>query len=180
VRVPWITCRAGGQRDVTATPVAVPSILRQAWDRFTGLERPVCDPRHGPGTGLACPCEEASATSARPSAPQGGHFRLSSHTCSCDMYHSTSLRYPGAACGVAPLVDRERRVGCSMDSSCELLSSLYPASGSVHCCEVPCRTARRKQGTYRDVLLGFASLQRKPGAAHRWVVVDGEARRALL
>jgi hypothetical protein len=29
-----------------------------------------------------------------------------------------------AACGVAPLIDRERRVGCSMDSSCELLSSL--------------------------------------------------------
>ena len=51
------------------------------------------------------------------------------------------LPIPGAsaACGVAPLADTEARVGCSMDSSCELLSSLDPASGS---CEEPCRTAR--------------------------------------
>jgi hypothetical protein len=27
-----------------------------------------------------------------------------------------------------------------MDSSCELLSTLDPAWGSVHCCEMPCRT----------------------------------------
>ena len=53
-----------------------------------------------------------------------------------------------AACGVAPLIDRERRVGCSMDSLCELLRSLDAASGSVHWCQVSCRTARSisKQG----------------------------------
>ena len=73
VRVPWI--RAGGhaQRDVTANPKRLPrSILSLAWDRFTGLERPVCDPSLGPGTGLAQrdrsqglpACEEVSASSA--------------------------------------------------------------------------------------------------------------------
>jgi hypothetical protein len=71
-----------------------------------------------------------------------------------------------------------------MDSSCELLSSIDPASVSVHCCEVPCRTLRSisKGVTFRDVLLGFASLRRceKTREAHRWVVVYGEARRALL
>jgi hypothetical protein len=89
--------------------------------------------------------------------------------------------------GVAPLVDRERRVGCSMDSSCELLSSLDPAWGSVHCCEVPCRTleasASIKGVTFRDVLLGLASLRglsEKTREAHRWVWVNVKARRALL
>jgi hypothetical protein len=41
------------------------------------------------------------------------------------------------------------------DSSYELLRSLDPASGSVHCCEVPRRTLRSisKGMTFRDVLL---------------------------
>jgi hypothetical protein len=57
VRVPWI--RAGRyrlyvKRDITATPERLlRSILHLAWDRFTRLERPVCDPSLGPGTGLA-------------------------------------------------------------------------------------------------------------------------------
>jgi hypothetical protein len=84
-----------------------------------------------------------------PSAPpQGGRSRLGSHTHACEVYHipssKTILAHP---CGlgslrVAPLVDRERRVGCSMDSSCELLCSLDPASVSVYCCEVPCRISK--------------------------------------
>jgi hypothetical protein len=44
------------------------------WDRFTGLERTVCDPSLDPGTGLAqrdrsqglAACEEASATRTPP------------------------------------------------------------------------------------------------------------------
>jgi hypothetical protein len=74
-----------------------------------------------------------------------------------------------------------------MDSSCELLSSLDPAWGSVHCCEVPCRTleasASIKGVTFRDVLLGLASLRglsEKTREAHRWVWVNVKARRALL
>jgi hypothetical protein len=101
VRVPWI--RAGGdvQRDVAANPKRLPrSIPSPAWDRFTGLERPVHDPSHGPGTSLAqCDrsqglpaCEEASATSTptqhhcRAVAP--GSARI--HT-PVDVYRSTSL-----------------------------------------------------------------------------------------
>jgi hypothetical protein len=41
---------------------------------------------------------------------------------------------------------RQRDVHWSMDSSRELLRSLDPASGSVHCCEVPCRTLRSIRG----------------------------------
>jgi hypothetical protein len=65
----------------------------------------------------------------------------------CVPFHPSRLFLPipgcCAACGVTPLDDRERRVGCSMDSSCELLRSIDPASGSVHCCEMPCRTVIR-------------------------------------
>jgi len=83
-----------------------------------------------------------------PSAPpQGGRFRLGSHTHACEVYHipssKTILAHPcelGSRAGRTARVDRERRVGCSMDSSCELLRSLDPASVSVHCCEVHCRT----------------------------------------
>jgi hypothetical protein len=80
-----------------------------------------------------------------------------------------------AACGVAPLIDRERRVGCSMDSTCELLRSLDAASGSVHRCQVPCRTARsisthQGGGAQRRVLLVFASLR-------RWASLREPARR---
>ena len=67
-----------------------------------------------------------------------------------------------------------------MDSSCELLSSLDAASGSVHCCEVPCRaleaSASTMRVTVRDVLLGLASvrgLTEKTREAHRWVWVYG-------
>jgi hypothetical protein len=84
----------------------------------------ICDPSLGPGTGLAQryrsqslpACEEASA-STPPQHRRVGAPSSARHTHTCDVYPSTSLRYPGAACGVAPLVDRERRVGCSMDSS---------------------------------------------------------------
>ena len=84
-----------------------------------------------------------------PSAPpQGGRSRSARiHTpARCTTFHPQRPFLPipvgWAACGVAPLVDRERRVGCSMDSSCELLRSLDPASVSVHCCEVPCRISK--------------------------------------
>ena len=83
-----------------------------------------------------------------PSAPpQGGRCRLGSHTHACEVYHIPSSKtilahLSWATLWVAPLVDRERRVGCSMDSSCELLRSLDPASVSVHCCEVPCRISK--------------------------------------
>jgi hypothetical protein len=83
-------------------------------------------------------------------------------------------------------VDTERRVGCSMDSSCELLSSVDPASGSVHCCQVPCRTLRSvsKHPSRGDVRAYrvcvspevYASL-RKPASR---IGVYVEARRALL
>ena len=98
-----------GLRDRSAIPVSVPGPV---WLSTTGQR--------------ACPRVRRRAHNQHtPSAPpQGGHSQLSSHTHTCDVNHSTSLRYPGAACGVAPLIDRERRVGCSMDSSCELLSSL--------------------------------------------------------
>jgi hypothetical protein len=74
-----------------------------------------------------------------------------------------------------------------VDSSCELLSSLDPASGSVHCCKVSCRTARsisRHQGG--DVqrrasgLSGGVRLTEKTREAHRWMCMYGEARRAML
>jgi hypothetical protein len=64
----------------TANPKQLPAfLLRLAWDRFTGLERPVCDPSLGPGTGLAQrdrsqslpACEEASATSTPPQTTAG-------------------------------------------------------------------------------------------------------------
>jgi hypothetical protein len=65
--------------------------------------------------------------------------------------------------------------------SCELLRSLDAAIVSVHCCEVPCRTLHQQRGvTFRDVLLGCASLRRceKTREPHRRVY--GEAGRALL
>jgi hypothetical protein len=189
VRVPWIRAEEGVQGDVTANPWRLPrSILCLAWDRFTGLGRPVCDPSLGLGTGLAQrdrsqglpACEEASATSAPPQHRRtaGTSSQLSSHTHACAVYRSTSLRFPAAACGVAPLVDRERRAGCSMDSSCELLSSLDAASGSVHCCQVPCRTARctskhhQGGGVQRRAsglrLSGGGRLTEKTREAHGW------------
>jgi hypothetical protein len=130
VCVPWI--RAGEDVQTRYKPVLQTPKPRSntpyRLGRFTGLDRPVCDPSLGPGTGLAQrdrsqslpACEEVSATSA---PPQGGHSQLRSHTHTCDVYHSTSLPCPVAACGVAPLIDRERRV-FRMDSSCELLRCL--------------------------------------------------------
>jgi hypothetical protein len=87
-------------------------------------------------------CEESSATSSSPQHRRRGALPASSariHTpARCTTFHPQRPFLPipvgWAACGVAPLVDRERRVGCSMDSSCELLRSLDPASVSVHCC----------------------------------------------
>jgi hypothetical protein len=53
--VPWI--RAGGevQRDVTANPkrCCVQNSVLLSGPVLPGLERPVCDRSHGPGTGLA-------------------------------------------------------------------------------------------------------------------------------
>jgi hypothetical protein len=48
--------------------------------------------------------------------------------------------------GVAPLAAVERRVGCSVNSSCGSLSPLDPASGVIHCCELPCCTLRSVEG----------------------------------
>ena len=88
--------------------------------------------------------------------------------------------WASAACGVAPLVDRQRRVGCSMDSSCELLRSLCRVWGSVHCCGVPCRTMRsisKHQGgdVQRRASLGGVRLTERTREAHGWVWVYGEA-----
>jgi hypothetical protein len=52
----------------------------------------------------ACLRVRRRAQPAHPLSTTAGRSRLSSHVC-----HSTSLRYPGAACGVAPLIDREAR-----------------------------------------------------------------------
>jgi hypothetical protein len=71
----------------------------------------------------ACPRVRRRAQPAHPLSTTAG-WAVPAPLAYTHLYHSTSLRYPGAACGVAPLVDRERRVGCSMDSSCELLSPL--------------------------------------------------------
>ena len=128
-----------------------------------------------------------SATAGRTLPARLAYTRLRGVPHSILKDHSCPSLWAGQPAGyVAPLGDREskeRRVGCSMDSSCELLRSLDPASVSVHCCEVPCRTLLRnisKVVTFRDVLLGFASLRRCEitREAHRWVC--GEARRALL
>jgi hypothetical protein len=84
----------GTYRETIPQPQRLPrSILRIAWDRCTGLERPVCDPSLCPGTGLAQrdrsqslpACEEASATST----PPQHHHRCCSHTYTCDVHHST-------------------------------------------------------------------------------------------
>ena len=49
-----------------------------------------------------------------------------------DASASLLARYPrgdtGQPAGVAPFIDRETRVGCSVDSSCELLRSLDPVA----------------------------------------------------
>jgi hypothetical protein len=102
----------------------------------------------------------------------------------------TLLAHPwrlGSLRGRTARLQRERRVWCSMDSSCELLSSLDPASRSVHGCEVPCRTLRsisnggnvqRHASGLR--LSGGVRLTERTREAHRWVCVYGEARRALL
>jgi hypothetical protein len=132
VRVPWI--RAEGAYTETANPKRLPfNTPSRLGPVHPGLERPVCDPSLCPGTGLAQrdrsqslpACEEASATNTlsqhhrRAGAPSSARI----HTAvmctipqACDI-----LRQPA---GFAPLIDRERRVGCSMDSSCELLNSL--------------------------------------------------------
>jgi hypothetical protein len=70
--------------------------------------------------------------------------------------------------------------------SCELLSSLDAASGSVHCCKVPCRTARSTKGG--DVQRRASGLRLSGGArlteitreAHGWCMSVWEASRALL
>jgi hypothetical protein len=72
------------------------------------------------------------------------------------------------------------------DSSCELLRSLDPASGFVHCCEVPRRTLRsiskggdvqRRASGLR--LSGGARLTENTREVHGCVWVDVEAHRAL-
>jgi hypothetical protein len=96
VSLPWI--RAGGekQRDVAANPERLQrSALRLAWDQFTDLERLICDPSLGPGTGLAQrdrsqelpACEEASATS-EPSTARGV-LQLLTRVYHCDVHWFT-------------------------------------------------------------------------------------------
>jgi hypothetical protein len=103
-----------------------------------------------------------------PSAPpQGGapgsariHTPVRRTTCIAPfktlLAHSWRL---GSLWGCIARRQRERHVGARV----RLLRSLDPASGSVHCCEVPCRTPRSistQVVTYsREVLLGFASLR---------------------
>jgi hypothetical protein len=69
-----------------------------------------------------------------------------------------------------------------MDSSCELLSSQGPASGSVHCCLVPCRTLRSisRGVVQRRASLRGVRLTDKTQEAYRCVWVHGEARRAAV
>jgi hypothetical protein len=65
-----------------------------------------------------------------------------------DASASLLARYPrgdtGQPAGVAPFIDRETRVGCSVDSSCELL--IHPAWESAHSCVEPCRTLSSIRG----------------------------------
>ena len=106
------------------------------------------------------------------------------HPCDvCTPTRQDLLAYPWGL--VAPLTDREKRVVCS---SCELLSSLDPARGSVHSSALPhCEKHQQAPSglTFRDVLLGV----RLPGGVclteitrelHRWVWLYWEAPRALL
>jgi hypothetical protein len=118
--------------------------------------------------------------------PQGGAF--DSHTHACEVYNippfKTLLAHPWPEAGQPAGSHRsstEREARWSTGSSCELLRSLDAASGSVHCCEVPCRTLRSIStgGDVQDVLLGFASLRElteRTRETSRWVRVDGKAR----
>jgi hypothetical protein len=141
VRVPWVRVEGDVQRDVAANPKGLPrSILRLAWDPFTGLERPVCDPSLGPGTGLAqrdrsqgLPArEEASATSAPPQ-----HHRRAGTPSSARIHTPVMCTIPQAFLGQPARSHRSSTERGALDTawtarlSC---CSLDPASGSVHCC----------------------------------------------
>jgi hypothetical protein len=110
-------------------------------------------------------CEEASATSNQrtPSAPPQGSSQLPTSIHRRDVYQYTPSRLflpilgGWAACGVAPLIDRERRVGCSMDSSYELLSSLQTLQARPFT-PAKCIAAQKHGREVSDtlVLIGFA------------------------
>jgi hypothetical protein len=73
-----------GFRDRSAIPASVPGPV---WLSATGHR--------------ACPRVRRRAQPTHPLSNAGGCSHLSSHTHTCDVNHSTSLRYPAAACGVA-------------------------------------------------------------------------------